>query len=342
MPSGTEIKAAFRKAAVWGTPVACGAGDGILLTKDTFKREVEDNPDDSLGMAFTESRDLGVIKAEGALEGYLRYEGLGVLLAMVFGDVGAPSLVGPALAYANTFRLKDKLDSIFGTLAINKVVNVFEYPSVKCPGITIKGEMGKPVTFALDGIADDEDPDSTTNDLTSFANVTIPETGNRVRMSHAVIRLNNREGAALGGADVVNVTGFELSIKRKKKGEYTTGNGNRVDEPDNEGLPEVNLKLSFPRYTATTYLAGLRSDQRMKADMVFTGGLIETTFYREFRLQFPHLGLLNAEALTDEGKVRHPLEFSCMGTPTAPSGMAGVTRPVQLDVTNTASTSPLA
>lgn len=342
MPSGREIKAALKKGSTWGTAVACGAGDGILLTKDTFKLEVKDHPDNSLGLAFAADRDQGERKAEGSLEGFLRYDGLDPLLAMVFGDAGVPSLVGPTIAYANTFKLKDTLDGIFGTLAVNKVVNVFEYPSLKCHSLTLKGEMGKPVTFTIEGIADDEVPDSVINDLTSFGNVTIPETGHRVRMSHGVIRLNNQEGAALGSGDVINITGFELSIKRKKKGEYTTGNGNRVDEPDNENLPEIVLKLSLPRYTADTYLTGIRSDQRMKADIVFTGDNIETTYDREFNLQLPHLGLLNAEALTDEGKVKHPLEFSCMAADTSPAGMTGIVKPVQLDVINTRSTSPLA
>ena len=61
MPSGRDIKAALKKAAAWGTPVACGVGDGILLTGDSFKRSVENEPDNSLGVPFIEGRDTGEI-----------------------------------------------------------------------------------------------------------------------------------------------------------------------------------------------------------------------------------------------------------------------------------------
>ena len=34
---GTEISAAAVKAAAWGTPLACGAGDGLLVLPPTLQ-----------------------------------------------------------------------------------------------------------------------------------------------------------------------------------------------------------------------------------------------------------------------------------------------------------------
>lgn len=333
--SGVEIRAAAKKATTWGTPVACGAADGVLLTMDTLKKTIENHPDGSLGQPFVKQRDQGEIKTGGAMNAFLRYDGLDLLLALVMGTTeGAPTQQGATAAYAQTFTLKDALDGLFGTIAINKGVNVFEYPSAKIMGFTLKGEMGKPVGIDFDVVADNEDPASATNDLTSFANVTIFEPEHRVLMSQAVFRMNDESGDAIDDGDKVYPSSFELSFKRKLKGDYVVGGANKINEPLTEDTPEVKLKLTFPRYSATTYLSDLGADTRKKLDIVFTGKLIEDTYYRTFNLQFPHLALLNAEAATSRGIVEHPLEFDCLATDTAPTGMAGITKPFQLDVTN--------
>lgn len=346
MPSGLEVKAAVKKAATWGTAVACGAGDGVLLTGDTLKRTIESLADDSLGLPFGEQRDQGEIKVEGALSAFLRYDGLDLLIALAMGETsGAPTqpdAVGAPNTYQQTFKLADALDGIFGTVAVNKKVNVFEYSTCKIAGFTIRGEMGKPIEIDLDVIANDEIYNSSTNSLTSFANVTYPERENRALMSQGVFRLNDQSAAALADTDKIYPQGFELSFKRNLKGDYVAGQNNKIIEPLNDGLPEIKLKLTFPRYTETTYLSALGSDTRKKMDIVLTGALIEATYYRTFKLQLPHLALLNAEHATEKGQIIHPLEFDCLATPTAPSGMTGITKPFQVDVTNKKSTDVLA
>jgi hypothetical protein len=342
MPSGLEVKAALKKASAWETPVACGANDGVLLLFDTLKKVVESPSDNSLGLPYAEERDQGEIKVEGSLPACLRYDGLDVLIALAMGNAGAPTQQGSTSAYANTIKLKDDIDGLFATLAVNKKVNVFEYPSVKVMGFTIKGKTGKPVEVEFYVMADDEDFNSSTNDLTSFANVTYPEKENRALMSQGVFRLNDQSGSTLSDGDKVYPSAFELSFKRKLKGEYVVGNTNKIDEPTNMDLPEVRLMLTFPRYTATTYLSALGADTRKKMDIVFTGTPIEDTYCRTLKLQFPHLALLNAEAATAKGQIVHPLEFDCLATPAAPSGMTGILKPFQLNVINTRTTSPLA
>lgn len=340
--SGLEIKAALKRATTWGTAVAVGANDGVLLKGDSLKKAIESELDNSLGIPYAEQRDLGQIKAEGGLSAFLRYDSLDVLIALVMGDTQAPTQQGATIAYANTIKLKDSLDALFGTLAINKKVNIFEYSTGKVTGFMLKGEMGKPVEIDFDVIGDDEKIDSTTNTLTTFGNVTYSEKENRVLMSQGVMRLNDKSGAALADGDKIYPASFELSFKRKLKGNYIVGQANKIDEPTNDGMPECTLKLTFPRYAATTYLSALGSDTRKKMDIVFTGALIADTYYRTFKLQFPHLALLNAEAATAEGQVVHPLEFACLATPTAPSGMTGILKPFQVDVINKRSTNPLA
>lgn len=343
MPSGIDVKAAVKKAAAWGTPVACGANDGVLLIGDSLKKSTDSEVDDSLGLAYAEQRDQGQIVVEGGMPAFLRYDSLDVLIALAMGETQAPTQQGVTSAYANDIKLKDDIDALFATIAINKVVNVFEYSSAKLAGFVIRGEMGKPIEIEFIPLhCDDEVIDSSTNDLTSFANVTYVEKANRVLFSQGVFRLNDQSGAALGSGDVIYPSAFELTFKRNLKGEYVAEGANKIDEPTNEGLPEIKLKLTFPRYTATTYISALVADTKKKMDIVFTGGLIETPYNREFKLQFPNLAINNAEAATEKGKIIHPLEIKCLATPTAPTGMTGILKPFQVDVINTRTTSPLA
>jgi hypothetical protein len=343
MPSGREIKAAAKKGSAWGTEVACGENDGVLLKGDTLKRSIKDYTDDSLGLAFPQERDLGEIDVKGALNAFLRYDSLDLLIALAMGATGgAPTQQGGTSAYTQKFTLAEDLDGLFATIAVNKAVNVFEYPSAKIAGFTIKGRMGEPVTIDFDVVCDDEDPAPTTNDLTQFGNVTYFETANRVLMSQGVFRMNAQGGAALGGGDVINPSSFDLSYKRKLTADYQAGGANKIIEPVNDGVPEIKLKLEFPRYSASTYLSDFGSDSRKKMDITFTGALIADTYYRTFKLTFPNLAILNVEAATKEGQIVHPLEFACLGASSAPTGMTGITMPFQVDVTNRQSLDVLA
>jgi hypothetical protein len=134
--------------------------------------------------------------------------------------------------------------------------------------------------------------------------------------------------------DDIRPSSFELTFKRPLEGTYVAGGGNTIDEPAASGAPEVTLKLTFPRYTSTTYLAALGADTRKKMDITFEGQVIDTNYRRTFTLSFPHLAITNAEAATTDGQVQHPLEFSCLGTDTE--------RPFQIDVINRQSTDVLA
>ncbi len=343
MPSGDEIKAALKKASVWGTPVACGAGDGILLTGDSLKRRIENIPVKDLGVAFVRDREQGKVTVAEVLNANLRYEGLDLALALCMGATGgAPAQQGATAAYAQTFTIADIIDGLFGTLAVNKVVNVFEYPSVKVEGFTIKGEMGGPVSVDFDVAADDEVEDSATNSLASFANVTYRDMSNVVLMSQGVFRINDQAAAALGPGDVINVSAFELAFRRKNDRVFVTGGGNRISEPLREEEPEITLKLTFPRYTSTAYIGDLGADTRKKMDITFTGRAIEGAYNYQFRFQLPHLAILNADAATEKEQIKHPLELAAMAAASAPAGMTGITKPFQLDIVNKQSADVLA
>lgn len=332
---GVESKAAIKKASDWGVAVACGANDGILILPPGIKRDRDNHPDNSLGLYFAKSADLGAIKCEGDLPMYMRYDGLDLLMALLMGSTGgAPEQQGETSAYLQSLILADNNDGLFATLAINKNVNIDEFPGLKIAGFTFKGETGKPCELVLHALADDKVVDSSVNTSGTFASVTFFETANRVLFSQLVARMNAQAGDALGSGDVVAPNSFELVCKRNMEGVHAAGQADKIDEPTNAGPPEVTLKLAFPRFTATTYITELDAKNHKKMDLVFTGTEIATPYNRKLTVSFPNLMLTNAEDALEEGIVKHPLEFVCLAVDSAPTGMSGITKPFQVEIIN--------
>jgi hypothetical protein len=333
--TGTEIRAALKKAQAWGVAAACGANDGVLIMPHTLKKERAKVEDESLGVYFPKELAQVDIKVEGTVPAYLRYDGLDLLLALVMGETaGAPVQQDGTQAYAQSFKLKETIDGLFSTFAVNNGINIDEYTSLKLTGFTLKGEVGKPVQAVFQAIADDRVTDSAVNTPESFAAVTYFEEKSRVLFSQAVFRMNAQAGAALGDGDKIYPSSFELSFKRKMKGIYAAGGADKIDEPTNEGAPEVRLKLDFPRYTAKTYFEDWDRGAAKKLDITFTGALIEGAYYRSFKIQFPNLSLASVDLPIEKGILKHPLEFECLASDAAPLGMTGITKPFQIDVIN--------
>ena len=344
--TGRETIIALKIAAAWHTAVACGAGDGLLITSDGMKATIGMELDDSAGQAWVEQADAGTMQAAGSLEGYLRYEGFDLALALICGVAGAPTLAGVTDAYTNSYKLATNIDGLFGTLAMLKLTDkVWEYPAAKLHGFKLSGEMNKPVKLTLDIIADLLERASTNNTAVTMADVTVPDTENRVLMNkNTVFRINDRDAAALAGTDQIYPSKFDLTFNRPMSAEPVAG-ADGVEEPADDGFPVASISLNFPRYNNDNdaLFADWEGSTSKKLDILFTGKVIETGFNYEFKLSFPHVKVENPEAaISGAGKIPLSLKLSVLGSKTAPLGMTGITQPFQIDVQNTRSTDPLA
>ncbi len=344
--AGIEIKAAVKKASTWGTAVACGANNGIVVLPTNIKRDSPITVDDSMGRFFSKDGLPGPLKVEGDIPAYLRYDGLDLLLALYMGTAGAPTLQGSG-AYAYTYKVKTLLDGLFCTVAKHMKNYIDEYPSVKITGIAIKGEVGKALQVTISVVCQNKVVASVINTTTTFTNVTWFEEQNRVRFSEGVFRMNAQGGAALGSGNTIYPSAFEFTTKRKLAGEYSTQyisaiNQELIDEPCGDGTLESTLKLTFPRHTSSTNIDALVSDSRKKMDITFTGALIGGAYYRQFKLQFPHLQLKNVDPVDAQGNIKEPIEFVVHGCASAPTGMTGLTDPFWISGINRLSTDPLA
>ena len=341
--TGTEIVLAAKKAAAWFTAVACAAGDGLFLTDMKLARKQSPLMDESLGKAFHDNADPGPIKVEGTLDAWFRYDGLDLLIAMLFGTTGgAPVQQAATAAYAQSFTLASTLEGLFCTLAAYNGVSVEEFISAKFAGLEIKGKVGEPVEVSFKVIADEMDPESAVNTSATMANVTMPEALNRVLFSQGVFRMNDQDGAALDSDDEIAPNSFSIIIERKLAGVHAAGQSNKIDEPSNTNMTEVLLKLGFPRYTSKQDMVDWVAATEKKADIVFTGSLIEDTYYRTQAYSFPRLAHDDVALKYSQGIMENEVVLHALLASAAPTGMSGITLPVQLDVINTKTTDVLA
>lgn len=349
--AGVEIRAAVKKAGSWNTAAACGANDGILILPSNIKKDASVDVDDSLGTYFSKDGLLGPIKVEGDISAYLRYDGLDVLMAMFMGIAGAPTQQGGTAAYSYTHKWATDTDGKFVTFCKNVKHSIEEFVTAKITGITIKGEVGAKALQVIFNIScSNKKMDSSVNTLVTFNNVTYFEQANRVKFSEGVFRMNDQSAAALADSNKIYPSSFELTAKRKLEGvydgQYRHISGSNVqdliDEPTNNGQPEIKLKLTFPRYTSATYFSTLGVDTRKKMDIVFTGANISASYNRQFKIEFPHLQMTNQDPADEQGIIKEAIEFVVHGAVTAPTGMTGLTDPFWISGINRRSTDPLA
>lgn len=344
--TGREFLIALKKAAAWHTPVACGAGDGLLILSDGIKVAIPTELDDSAGQQWITQADAGVKDIKGSLEAYMRYEGFDVALALIMGaTAGAPAQQEATAAYANTYSLSSNLSGLFATLAQKKLVNkIWEFTSLKLHGFKLGCEMNKPVKLSLEGIADTLDRASAVNTTGTMAAVTMPDTENRIIMNKdTVVRINDQDAIALGAGDELYPSSIEFSFNRPMDAEPVAGQDG-VDEPADNGFPVATMTMKFPRYNTANdaFFDDWDAFTSKKMDITFTGRVIEGAYNYQFKISLPHVKVDNPEApVSGPGKIPFSLSFQILAATAAPAGMTHAT-PFQIDVINKRTTDPLA
>jgi len=342
--AGANIQAALKKAATWGTAVECGANNGLLIRPDSLNETRDVLKDDSLGQYFAKDSDLTTRNAGGSIPMWLRYDGNEHLaLALVMGTSGgAPVQQGVTAAYKQTLAIADCIDGLFATFAKNIRVNVDEYPSVKFGALTLEGSVGQPILATFEVQASHREVNSVVNDDTTFANVTVLESQHRVLFGQGVFRMNAASGGALSGSDVIKPSSFRLTLKRSLKGIVGLGtDSNSIDEPTSDGRPECMLSLKFDRHTDVAAFVAFAAATKQKMDITFTGALIESTYYRTFKIELPSLKYTAVNTPTVEGIIPEEAEFECLACDAAPTGMTA-TQPFGVEIINERTTDLLA
>ncbi len=348
MSYGAETKIGLKKAAAWGTPVACGAGDGLLITNEKINWSRESLKDDSAGQSFPGQIDQGLITSGGDLNAYLRYEDL-LLLAMMLGSAAAPEVQGATAAYQHQLTWAASVNGLFATLALFRGYGVHEYPAAKVAKLTLAGQLGKEVTLNASLLCDtmNINTGAGVNNLTTIAAVN-PAPTPRVLASAGLWRMNDQSGVALSGSDELKGKNgpveFSLACDRLLKPDYLAGGGDKIAEPTSDGFPNITLTLKLGEYVSDTWLGELMAGTAKKADVTFTGPVCDGAFSYSFKLELPHLRLISTDGPNIDRGAKLPLSltYEVLKPDAAPAGMTELTMPIRATIINKQTTSPLA
>jgi len=262
-------------------------------------------------------------------------------------DTGAASYVadtvgvGGALNYLHTLTLAEKAAGIFYCYAVEMGSKIHVIPSFKIAKGTFSLDNGLiKASFGLRGsrVIDDSAI------ITAMAALTIPTNKHlRALYSQAVWRMNNQTGDALAAGDEIRPKSFSFdALERKFDGEH--GSASRVIiEPRENGKPSVKLTLEFSRMDTTNaaYFAAWTAGTEKKLDLTITGPVIEGAYSYFIKFELPRLIIEKVE-YADSEIIPAKVELRASVADAAPTGMTGLTNPINISIMNTRATSLLA
>lgn len=344
--------AGFKKATTWGTPVACGAGDGIEILSESIKLDralIEDMQ--ITGSSSQREGDAGNKIYGGEVPMGARYEGLEVPLALGFGTAGAPTTVDTT-AKLHKLKLKNDLAGLLATMALQKTFEVHEFTTVKVLGFSFKCRQGERAEISVRLALHDVNINtaSGTNNNTTIATVTLPANRDFLLFGHLIARINDQASGALGGSDVVYVNEISCDVDRSfATDDVTTAGGFNIDEPVQDNFTKVKGTLTVSKYMDGTggsnaLFAQQLTKARKKMDWKFTSPKLAgaATEFFSWLFQFPNVQFMDGTPnVPGPGRLGYSLNFVAYRVTAAPTGMTGVTEPLDLWITNQRTTDPL-
>lgn len=342
----------FKKTTTWGTAVALGATDEVLLVAPgSSGLDVPAQPIDPALESDTpfvlKSELLQIPPVDVTLPVRLRYEmgSIGRAIAMIFGTAGTPSLLDTT-AYKHTFQWADEISGLFGTYAEERPSKIFEAAAAKPYKLELNFSNGvcmANVSMRCNTVIDT----STTNTATQMDALTVPsnffDDGVQAMFAHASVKMNAESGGDVTSETALVLSDFSVVFERPIESGVHVAGSNTIIEPLEEGLsgPGITVTLSFPRMSSVnnayfaTFLAG--TEQKMKIQL--TGALIESTYYYDLSLYFPRLKMQNPTYPVEE-IVKSGLVLQAEEAASAPTGMT-YARPYA-EIVNLATTDYLA
>jgi len=291
-PERRLLAAGAKKGSAWGTAVALGAGDGLLIVSDGGPtRKQPYSPAKEHDTPFVRTGDLGPIDpVDFALSFFMRYDPgrIGTLLAMIYGTAGAPTPQGTT-AYKHIFQFKDTIEGHFVTYAKEIPGKIHEIASAKPYAAEFSiadGLLQASLSLRGNKLIDD----SIVNTATQMDALTYPDRYNRVKFSELQVKMNDESGGDLASETALVINGLTISISRTLDAVPPAGQ-DYILEPLETDHPQVTVKLNFPRASSinTAFFQKFIAETPQKLLAKFTGKLIESTYYYDLAFYFPRL-----------------------------------------------------
>lgn len=332
--------------------LALGANDGLELKTESIVFDVQlIESDGATGVRSRVSGDRGNQFHNGDATFDLKYRGLDTIFGLAFGNAAVPvETPGASLAYLHVYKPATSLTGLMGTLAFDKQISVWEYPSVKVGSISISGSAGAitemTVTLVASGLNRNKNIGS--NTFTTMATVTVPAERQFVLFEDLDVHLQDPTAASFLDANLIYPSAFELTMNNNMAtDQVTTKLRNKIDEATEDGFFEVTGSLTFPIYEIERIvdLAQSKAVQSMRWN--FNGGdLIDPGTVDEFpRMSFffPEIKFgATSPNVGGPGRIGYDAEFSAARAAASPTAFpAGYTDAVVLEVINGLQVSPI-
>ncbi len=331
--------------------VALGANDGLELKTESIVFDVQlIDSDGATGVRSRVSGDRGNQFHNGDATFDLKYRGLDVLFGLAFGNVADPvETPGASDAYLHVFKPATSLTGLMGSLAFDKQISVWEYPSVKVGSISISGSAGAitemTVTLVASGLNRNKNIGS--NTFVTMATVTVPAERQFVLFEDLDVHLVTQAAGGFTDADKIYPSAFELTMNNNMAtDQVTTKLRNKIDEATEDGFFEVTGSLTFPVYEIEQIVDLAQSKAVRAMRWNFNGGDIiggASTEFPRMSFFFPEIKFgATSPNVGGPGRIGYDAEFSAARAAAAPTSFpAGYTDSVVLEVINGRTTNPI-
>ena len=327
-PDRKVYAAGFKKATPWGTAVALGATDEVLLREASGigPPEIPIIPLQESDHVFIKQSILGNVPAKDiTIPAYMRYEmgALGRAIAMLFGTAGAPAdLTG---AYKHTLQWADA-SALFGCYAEEFPGKIYEATSA----MPFKLELGFADTLLTAGLSlrcNTVIETSVVNTLTQMDALSIPALFRETvpTFQQSVIKMNAEAGADVTAETALVLSDFSIAFERPLDTPPHVAGSATIPQPvcgAHEGGEKIVVKLSFPRMSAinAAYFATFIAGTPQKMLIQLTGALITEALYYDFKFYFPRL-IMKTPSYTKDEIIKGGLELIAEESAAAPTGM---------------------
>jgi len=279
---GFRGKAGIAKETSWGTYVNPAELIPFVSEGLSAKREILERKS-LVGKAGLEQGLADAYAVSGNISVEMTYQDVDLLLAAALGGgAGTPTGLGP---YTHTIDLADDIGRAL-SLTIRKIAGTtqvdYKFPGAKINTLSIKGEAKGLLTMDLGIIAKQRIRDTASGiDWSALALSGAPY------IAFADLFAFNLH--PIGQTDPAGITlsGFELSLDNKLKGDdYTSNSGNYIEEPLRNDKREVTLKIQFPRHDkdfAEALIDWHENETALECVLHFKNGTYE------FKIELPQL-----------------------------------------------------
>ena len=339
--TGRAMRMAFAKYGTNSWGVAASVTKGIYFEGDGgLQLQPQMITDNAFNQPFLGLHEPGLVEAPNvSFTGRARYDDHAYILdALCLGSPAAvaisTSASGQVTSWSHQYDLSNTIDGLGATFAIDKNQYVDELTSGKVYGFSYANADNGVMQVTYKVMGSKPTNISSVNINSTVGGANFPSLANRVMQQQGIFRMNLNSAGALGASDAVKAESITFTFERPQDAPHVFGQ-DFVDEPADNGHPTAMLEVSYPRMntvSANSLYAGLRSATAFKADITFTGALINSTDSYKMLFQFPHIQLESdgfSAPTAGANQVKPVAKFRAALATTSPTGMAFV-RPVRL------------